>query len=200
MKKSLQLQHSNLLHKRKNRMRPQILLQSRSWFQSISWRTLSLWSTVQFRGESLWKPTIPEMAWLFPAYAIDGTEPPIAHRHHISTQNQRHRSIVPRQHIQHVTVISKQEVQRQNQVLLQPSTKTLPFGLPSIEKNKKTSPTDLPSESLSPRSSSLFTSNMKHHFAKAITSKQSVLATQISYLTQMVVENQAEIPSQKNDI
>ena len=54
-----------------------------------------------FRGESLWKPTIPEMAWLFPAYAIDGTEPPIAHRHHISTQNQRHRSIVPRQHIQH---------------------------------------------------------------------------------------------------
>ena len=73
------------------------------------------------------------------------TEPPIAHRHHISTQNQRHRSIVPRQHIQHVTVISKQEVQRQNQVLLQPSTKTLPFWTSFHRKNKKISPTDLPS-------------------------------------------------------
>ena len=163
MKNSLQPQHSSLLHKRKNRIRPQILLQSRSWFQSISWRTISLWSTVQFRGESLWKPTIPEMAWLFSAYAIDGTEPPIAHRHHIGTQNQRHRSLLPRQHIQHVTVISKQEVNHQNQVLLRPSTKALPFGIPSIEPNKKISSAESTSGSINPRSSSLFTSSISRY-------------------------------------
>ena len=137
------------------------------------------------------------MAWLFSAYAIDGTEPPISHRHHIGTQNQKHRSLLPRQHIQHVTVISKQEVQRQNQVLLRPSTKTLPFGIPSIEPKKKISSAESTSESINPRSSSLFTSNIKHHFARTIASKQSVLATQISYLTQTVVENLAEPPSRK---
>ena len=50
-----------------------------------------------FRGADLWKPTWPELFWLYAAYGQIGEVPPVAHRHHISLEHRRNRSFYPTQ-------------------------------------------------------------------------------------------------------
>ena len=53
-------------------------------FHTLPWRD-NLWAGVQLRRASIWQPSIPELAWLYAAYALMGEVPPIQHRYHART-------------------------------------------------------------------------------------------------------------------
>ncbi|MAA80023.1 MAG: hypothetical protein CL916_12280, partial [Deltaproteobacteria bacterium] len=65
---------SSLLRRQPSRLRPF------SWLQgSLPWRD-NLWDGVRLRRASIWQPSIPDLAWLYAAYALMGIEPPQQHR------------------------------------------------------------------------------------------------------------------------
>ena len=65
---------SPLLRRQPSRLRPV------SWLhQSLPWRD-NLWDGVRLRRASIWQPSIPDLAWLYAAYALMGIEPPQQHR------------------------------------------------------------------------------------------------------------------------
>ena len=191
----LKSQRAHLLSHKSSFIKPRILLQSKTWFEPIPWRNIALWSTVQFRGESIWRPTIPDMAWLFSAYALDGAEPPTAHRHHIGIQNQRHRSFVPHKHIEHITVVSKSgQLQRPSHVLLRPLQKQDMFSIQSSNQAKRNL-TNTRLDGTSVQRKVVLGSTIQKHFSQSITSPTSVVGTQISYLTQYVTTNEESTAS-----
>ena len=58
-------------------------------------RELSLWSTARVRAANLWKPVMPDLAWLYGAYAMMGQmgiAQPVVHRQHIHQQRAPGRS------------------------------------------------------------------------------------------------------------
>ena len=65
---------SPLLRQQPSRLRPVSWLHS-----SLPWRD-NLWDGVRLRRASIWQPSIPDLAWLYAAYALMGIEPPQQHR------------------------------------------------------------------------------------------------------------------------
>ena len=66
-------------------LQPQVsYLQPLNWISKAALRPpSSIWPSVSFQRASLWQPSIPDLAWLYAAYALQGLTPPPAHRYNI---------------------------------------------------------------------------------------------------------------------
>jgi hypothetical protein len=65
---------SVLLKQQPARLRPV------SWLENpLPWRD-NIWDGIRLRRASIWQPSIPDLAWLYAAYALMGLEPPTHHR------------------------------------------------------------------------------------------------------------------------
>ena len=56
-----------------------VRLRPLNWLQALPWRD-SIWDGTRLRQASIWQPSIPDLAWLYAAYALMGLEPPQHHR------------------------------------------------------------------------------------------------------------------------
>lgn len=68
-------------------LQPMVTLKPLTWLgMPLQWRDMSLWAASRLRSADLWKPVMPDLAWLYGAYAMMGqmgAAAPVVHRSHI---------------------------------------------------------------------------------------------------------------------